>query len=287
MKYNFIILLSILSIIFCTSCGVSQEEYDSVVNERNSIKTELEELQSVQAVLKNFASCLDSINGLENSLKTVDDNGKLLPKDKILENMNKYQDVLLRQKETIESLKDSLSTSSIFVPLFSIISYTNSQIAERETQVKQLQEEVANGKQKINALNGFVSNLRSNVNKLEENSRNQELSLHMQEKTINQCFYLVCDKNTLKENGLIGTNMLGGNIKLQYGELASHNHLFTKGDRRDLDVIEIKGKSPKLLTQAPASSYKLTTISSTESKLEILDYNSFWSASDYLVILVK
>lgn len=286
MKYCFILFLSTISLLI-SSCGVSQEEYDNVVNEKNTIKADLDELQYVQNVLKNFASCLDSINGLENSLRTVDENGKLLSKDQILENMNRYQDVLFRQKETIESLKDSLSTSSIFVPLFSIISYTNSQIEERETQVKQLQEEVASGKQKINALNGFVSNLRSNVNKLEETSRNQELSIHLQDKTINQCFYLVCDKNTLKDNNLIGTNMLGGNIKLQYGELAAHNHLFTKGDRRELDVIQINGKSPKLLTQAPASSYKITTVSSTESKLEILDYNSFWSASDYLVILVK
>ena len=286
MKNFYLLFFVAIGINILPSC-VSQGDYDALKLQNDSIQTRIAELEDVTSVLANFASCIDSLNDLEINLRTTDEDGNNLSKVQIIANMQHYQDALTRQKETITALKDSLSQSSIFVPLLSIIQYTNNQIASKEEQVKALQYEVASGKQKINTLNKSVSNLRDNVNQLEESARNQLTTLHLQEKKINQCYYLVCNKNTLKDNNLIETNMLGGNIKLQYGQFESHKELFTKADRRDLDIVKIQGKSPKLLTQAPQSSYEIKNISPNEYQLEILDYNSFWNASDYLVILVK
>lgn len=286
MKKFYLLFFVALGFTMLPSC-VSQGDYDSLKTQNDSIQARITELEDVTSVLANFVSCIDSLNELEINLKTTDDLGNSLSKAQVMANMQRYQDALTRQKETIAALKDSLSNSSIFVPLLSIIQYTNNQIASKEEQVKELQNEVATGKQKINTLNKSVSNLRDNVTQLEESARNQLTAIHLQEKKINQCYYLVCNKNTLKDNNLIETNMLGGNIKLQYGQFESHKDLFTKADRRDLDAIIINGKSPKLLTQAPQNSYEIKNIGTNEYKLEILDYNSFWNASDYLVILVK
>lgn len=279
----------VLLVVALSSCGVSKSDYENLQAENEGLKAELLEQKEMNSLMAHFAACLDSISILEDSLinKTTDANGKPLTKEVLLDNMNKYQEVLERQKISISSLQDSLSSRSVFVPILSILNYTNSQIASKEEMVKDLQYQVAMGKKQINALNGFVSNLRNNVNQLEESSRNQATEIYMQKMQLNECFYLVADKNTLKKNDLIDTNAFGGNIKLQYGQFENKQGIFTKADRRDLNEIIIEGKSPKLLTQAPSNSYKITSVSNNSSKLEILDYNSFWSASGYLVILVK
>lgn len=280
---------SVLLLFVAFSSCVSKSDYENLKIENDSIQNELNELKEVNGMMSKFASCLDSISILEDSLlnKTVDLDGKPLSKEQLLENMNKYQEVLLRQKDAISTLQDSLSTNSVFVPILSILNYTNQQITSKESMVKDLQEQVAKGKKQISTLNGFVNNLRDNVNILEENTRNQATALYMQQQQLNECYYLVADKNKLKECNLIETNIIGTNVKLQYGQFENNKEKFIKADRRDLNTIEIEGKNPKLLTQAPSSSYKVTTISNNKSTLEILDYNSFWSASGYLVILVK
>ena len=62
---------------------------------------------------------------------------------------------------------------------------------------------------------------------------------------------------------------------------------FTKIDIRVDKEIRLYSRSAKLLTAHPASSYTLTQDANKQYILRITNPQLFWSASKYLVVVVK
>ena len=62
--------------------------------------------------------------------------------------------------------------------------------------------------------------------------------------------------------------------------------MFTKVDIRTFTEVTINSGNPKILTQMPASSYRIEK-GKGSSILYILDPTAFWSVSNYLIIQTK
>ena len=86
-------------------------------------------------------------------------------------------------------------------------------------------------------------------------------------------------KNELKEQQiLVDGKVLQSNFNKEY---------FTKIDIRVDKEIKLYSSSAKMLTSHPSSSYTLQRDANKQYVLRITDPQLFWSASKYLVILVK
>jgi hypothetical protein len=62
---------------------------------------------------------------------------------------------------------------------------------------------------------------------------------------------------------------------------------FTQGNKRELDVVPLNTKKPKIMTNHPESSYEISETEDGNKVLEIRDKEAFWSMSNYLVVSIK
>ena len=63
-----------------------------------------------------------------------------------------------------------------------------------------------------------------------------------------------------------------------------NNQMFKQDDMRDLTVINLDSKNPKLLSSHPQGSYTLNQSDDKTVVLEIVEPSKFWSVTKYLVI---
>jgi len=81
------------------------------------------------------------------------------------------------------------------------------------------------------------------------------------------------------EGGFIG---IGKNKKLKQD---FNDKFFTKIDITKTTQIPIPGKKPKIITNHPTESYKISG-EGDSAILEIINANSFWKSSKYLVVVI-
>ena len=103
-----------------------------------------------------------------------------------------------------------------------------------------------------------------------------------QEKRLNQVFYIVGTKNELKNLGLLSGNALSKK-RANYSNI--NNSQFHEVDARSFSTLVIDSKSPKLLTEKPASSYTMTKNNDGTTTLKITNSEEFWETSPYLIVM--
>ena len=90
-------------------------------------------------------------------------------------------------------------------------------------------------------------------------------------------------KKELTSQGLLSGGFLQ---KKRVNHDAINKDMFTKVDIRTFTEVTINSSNPKILTQMPASSYRIEK-GKGSSILYILDPTAFWSVSNYLIIQTK
>ena len=101
---------------------------------------------------------------------------------------------------------------------------------------------------------------------------------------LNECYYVISDRNDLKNHKIIDSEFLRKTKVMQSGNLLIS--YFTKADKRTLNEILIKSKKVTLITNHDQHSY---SIEETEDMtiIKILDPAAFWEYSNYLVVQVE
>ena len=93
-------------------------------------------------------------------------------------------------------------------------------------------------------------------------------------------YYIIADKETLKEKGLLKTSLFSK--KLNNNNITKD--LFAEADSKELKTLTINSTSPKVLSQNPEGSYTLTKNEDGTTTLVITDAEKFWNVSRYLII---
>ena len=245
--------------------GVDQELMDATIPP--------EEAEQMSLMLQSVALSLDSIQEQEFLLNQFDDS---TPKEVILAQLETYKEMLDRKKVEIDNLTaDSISDKGAIADLKRVMEFLSLQLEEKSANIAKFEEAVKKREAKIAELRGAVDVLTVESDNLK--AKNDE-----QEKRLNQVFYIVGTKNELKNLGLLSGNALSKK-RANYSNI--NNSQFHEVDARSFSTLVIDSKSPKLLTEKPASSYTLTKNDDGTSTLKITNSKEFWESSPYLIVM--
>lgn len=245
--------------------GVNQELLDATIPP--------EEAEQMSLMLQSVALSLDSIQEQEFLLNQFDDS---TPKEVILAQLETYKEMLDRKKVEIDNLTaDSISDKGAIADLKRVMEFLSLQLEEKSANIAKFEEAVKKREAKIAELRGAVDVLTVESDNLK--AKNDE-----QEKRLNQVFYIVGTKNELKNLGLLSGNALSKK-RANYSNI--NNSQFHEVDARSFSTLVIDSKSPKLLTEKPASSYTMTKNNDGTTTLKITNSEEFWETSPYLIVM--
>jgi chromosome segregation ATPase len=245
--------------------GVDQELLDATIPP--------EEAEQMSLMLQSVALSLDSIQEQEFLLNQFDDS---TPKEVILAQLETYKEMLDRKKMEIDNLTaDSISDKGAIADLKRVMEFLSLQLEEKSANIAKFEEAVKKREAKIAELRGAVDVLTVESDNLK--AKNDE-----QEKRLNQVFYIVGTKNELKNLGLLSGNALSKK-RANYSNI--NNSQFHEVDARSFSTLVIDSKSPKLLTEKPASSYTMTKNNDGTTTLKITNSEEFWETSPYLIVM--
>ncbi len=245
--------------------GVDQELLDATIPP--------EEAEQMSLMLQSVALSLDSIQEQEFLLNQFDDS---TPKEVILAQLETYKEMLDRKKVEIDNLTaDSISDKGAIADLKRVMEFLSLQLEEKSANIAKFEEAVKKREAKIAELRGAVDVLTVESDNLK--AKNDE-----QEKRLNQVFYIVGTKNELKNLGLLSGNALSKK-RANYSNI--NNSQFHEVDARSFSTLVIDSKSPKLLTEKPASSYTVTKNNDGTTTLKITNSEEFWETSPYLIVM--
>jgi DNA repair exonuclease SbcCD ATPase subunit len=148
---------------------------------------------------------------------------------------------------------------------------------------------------KIAKLEKTVENLKSELLQKEETIRNLRFEVYSQKTMIKtleiEREQIKRDRDQLeRERAILASNNNTLTSTIRENELKRYCFIVTKKEQPDIyEVtdryeIPVQVSYPKIVSNHPSSSYRFEKDSRKDFKLEILDYNRFWSNSSFLVI---
>ncbi len=283
-----------LGLILFTSCHNYKKDAQQLAQVRDSLKTEAAIKDSaINDFLSDFNEIqanLDSIKKME-KLVTVQSESRELnrrQKDRIQEDINLLNEMLLKNKELTASLQKKLNSSNYKVgQLQGTITQLQQMVDNLEQQVQEKDVEILALNNKLSKLNININVLNKKIDEIESASTQKSGIIESQENTLNTAFYAYGSSKELKENNVIERS--GGFIGIGKTSVIPKNFnrdYFTQIDIRSFDYLPLMVKKAKLISVHPADSYHFSG-DKTMDTLFIDNRSQFWKASKYLVVETK
>jgi DNA repair exonuclease SbcCD ATPase subunit len=281
---KFLVVALILSVAAfnITSCGSKEKEANPLADSLSAVNGELNgQLSEKEQALQEF---VNSFNEIQSNLNEIKEKEKIVTastkggdvkskEEQIKEDLQAIYDLMGKNKNRINSLTKKLKAS--------------------KTQIKGLEEMIANLQAQLNDKDNIIAELKSTIealnielSNLNTNYQESEQESEVKTEKLNSAYYAIGTSKELKEKGVITKE--GGFIGLGKSTKVKddfNKDYFTKIDVSQVTSIAIGAKKAKVLTTHPSNSYKLVGDKTVE-KLEISNAEDFWSASKYLVIVI-
>ena len=208
--------------------------------------------------------------------------GTIVDKDQLKKNLDMFEETLNRQKQRITQLADSLrARGENLSKLSHLVTYLNQQLDEKNSLINRLRSELENKNVNISKLQKQITTLTEDNAQLSQRVETQVKALNTQTEMINEGYVKIGTKKSLSDLGIISGGFLK---KKKVNPNAIQQGQFMRVDIRYFKEIPLNSGNPKVLTQMPASSYRITKTAKNQSVLNILDPTAFWSISNYLII---
>ncbi|MDE5744492.1 MAG: hypothetical protein K2H84_02370, partial [Paramuribaculum sp.] len=213
---------------------------------------------------------------------TLDD-GKISRKNQLRNDMTAIREALKQRRERLEELEGKLKKyDASNATLLKTIENLKGQIAEQETEIATLTNQLSAAHIEISHLGARVDSLTTTVAEVQterEQARKQATELNNE---LNTCYYALGTKSELQKHQIIKSGFLR-KTKIMPDDF--EKGYFTKADKRSLLSLPLHSKKAKVLTNQPADSYDIVD-ESGQKVLIIKDSVKFWSLSNFLVIQV-
>lgn len=283
-----VIVFSCLIFLVSGCGGNSTGEIIKLVSERDSLRMASEAQQKriaeIGKMMVTINSALDSV-AIEEGLLFISHSDEMpVRRDDVLKNLERYELVLRHQQQRIQQLEDSLESDSMNVDFYNMVAHMKAQLAQKDIQIASLREELSKKNVDIERLRTQVASQQTTIarqeneiSRLDKRAKAYGKALEANDKMINTCYVLIGSKKDLERKGIVKKKKL-----LSDGALDKSK--FAKVDIRKFTEITFEAKRPRILTDIPPSSYKLTTAGDNVYTLKVEDPTAFWSISNYLVI---
>ena len=223
-------------------------------------------------------------------------------KDKIIEDIQMINDLLVQNQTIIDELNQKLSKQegdtknmrAMVSRLTKQLEEKTGQIAMLETQLEEMNIQVATLRTQVDTLSEVSTVLRQTTTRqaaqIEEQTERitqTTESLEEQTKRLHTAYYVagttkeLKDRNILdKEGGVLG---MGKTPKMNSNVDPSE---FTRIDITEVQTIPVGSKKARVLTAHPSDSYTLVNQDKIVEELEITNPEKFWKSSRYLVVVL-
>lgn len=287
MKKAIWILLALLSLLM-NSCNRQGGDIMQLVAERDSLKSQNEmqdkKLTAITATITAINETLDSI-ALQEEMIFVNESREVpLTRLDALNNLQRFEDVLNKQKEKIAALETQLAKQKEDKGLKELVKHLQDQLKEKDAQIAMLKSElskkdvnISNLRKEIASQRSIISEQTEAIAQLDKKNKMQTTALTRQDEVMNTCYVMVGTKSDLKRKGIIKGRKL-----LSDGALDKSK--FAKVDIRKFKEISFEAKRPRILTNMPPSAYTLATKGKRQYTLYITNATTFWSISNFLII---
>lgn len=269
-----------------SGCGQKTDNTKDLAfaQERDSLESIIQqkdnEINDIMGTMNDIEAGFRAINEAEQRVSVAREVEGVSSTERIRENMQYIQDAMQQNRELINKLRNQVRQGSVKSEQLKLtIDNLTRQMEEKDAQIRQLQAELQAKDVQIGELTEKVEDLSNNVSTLREETTQKSQTISTQDKQLNTAWFVYGTKSELKEQHILQDGkVLQSNFNREY---------FTKIDIRVDKEIRLYSRSAKLLTSHPASSYTLEQDAQKQYVLRIQNPQLFWSASKYLVVLVK
>ena len=272
-----------MAVASCNNDAVKKAEL-AATQQRDSLEQIISqkdnEINDMMTTLSDIEEGFREITEAQNRVTIAKSGEGTNTRQRIQENMQFIQSAMQQNKELINKLKQQLRESSFKGDqLKKLIETMQKQMEEKELQLQALREELDKKDIHIAELDEQVADLNTNVSSLTKENTQKSETISTQDKALHTAWFVFGTKKELKEQKILDDGeVLRANFNKEY---------FTKIDIRIDKEIKLYSKSAEILTHHPANSYQLTRDANKQYVLRILEPQTFWSTSKYLVIQVK
>ncbi len=303
MKTNNFIALFVVSFFLLFSSCVKKSSYDSLQEQNDSLKISKVQLEKdvdeYFALMNEISDNLDKIKGTEQMISVnAQKELKGEKKDKIVNDLIYVNDLIQTNRQKIAELEDKLKKSnsnsaqmkSTIARLTKQLDEANKKVLALETTLQEKEGIILNLDHQVGSLTEKVDELSEDFDELQKEKTKNQLTISQQDSVLNTAWYSIGTTKELKNQKILTSGGLFSAKKLL--QSGFNKKYFTRIDLRKTTVIELNADKAKILTNHPASSYKLDVNKKGDKNnknllLEINNPKEFWSLSKYLVIEIK
>lgn len=208
--------------------------------------------------------------------------------EEINEDIRLIYDLMVQNKERIESLENQLKQSGIETGrLNKLVSNLNDQLRQKNVEIKQLNDLLQQKNTKIDDMNYALTDMEIAMDSIRTVNEETRSELKSTKDDMYKAYYAIGTRSELKDKNILSKDGFLFFGKTELLKDSFDKEYFAEIDIRETDSLEIFQSDAEVLTSHPEGSYSMTTAENGNLILNIEDRDTFWSISKYLVIQAK
>ena len=278
---NILIVSGLAVMVACS--GPTKKELQATVESLNVELTQANsEMENLVAILNDVQEGFQQINEAENRVNVNNaENAPANVKEQVKADLAFIQAKLKENRERIAELEAKAEKGDKnAAALRRTIKNLKAELAAKEEQIAALQAEVAAKNARIQQLDGEVANLTNVKNELTAKNAANEQVIANQDKAMHTALYVIAKKKALQEQ-----NILKRGYVMEQADVVKDG--FIEIDIRNVVEIPVGAKKATILSAHPEGSYELVADADGMKVLKVLDPQTFWSVTRYLVVRAK
>lgn len=269
--------------VLVVSCGPTKKELQANIDALNvELAQANSEMENVMGILNDVQEGFQLINEAENRVNVQNaENAPANVKEQINADLAFIQAKMKENRERIAELEARAEKGDkTAAALRRTIKNLKAELADKEAVIATLLADIDAKNVRIQQLDTEVANLTNDKNALTAKNAANEQVIANQDKTMNQAWYVIAKKKSLKEQ-----NILKKGDVMEQADVVKEN--FIEIDIRNVAEIPVGAKKARILSAHPEGSYEIVNGEDGLAVVKILDPQTFWSVTRYLVVRAK
>lgn len=275
----------LVTLLSCAGGGTDSGQQSLMEASRQELATAVEDRDSLMALVRLISDDMEKISRIENVVSVTGLNADENPRQRarMLADLAAIRKTLQQRRERLAVLEGRLKESSLYSDeLQGAIDAMGRQIDRQNTEMDSMRARLTRANETIGSLNRTVDSLNTAVTEVSGQKTAAETEATGLKNELNTCYYVAATKAELKTHNILETGFLR-KTRLMKGDF--DKTFFTTADKRCLRQIALPSQKASVLTNHPASSYRIVDVENQKT-LTITDPERFWSLGNYLVIRI-
>ncbi|MFW6268174.1 MAG: hypothetical protein ACOC1E_03485 [Marinilabiliaceae bacterium] len=288
---NFLIILLLSPLLWQCAQGPSREE----LKEQNDSLAQLNTQKDSQ-----MNQMVNTIGDIEATLGVIKEKEKIIAlrsregdtdeqtANEITEDIRMIYDLMVQNKERIESLEKQLEQSDVENNrLRKLIDNLNETLRQKNEEIQELNKLVKEKNQEIDNMHYILTDMELSLDSIKEANDQARDQLQSTQDSMYTGYYAIGTRKELKEKNIINQDgfLFFGKTELMKEDF--DEAYFEPVDIRQTDSLELFQPRVEILTSHPAESFELKESENGNQVLVVNDKDEFWSVSKYLVVRAK